>query len=46
MIQLDTCKALPQMIEYFQDKGYEILPLSQMIADGDVELSTQLPAAS
>jgi peptidoglycan/xylan/chitin deacetylase (PgdA/CDA1 family) len=46
MIQLDTYKALPQMIEYFQDKGYEILPLSQMIADGDVELSTQLPSAS
>ena len=42
MIQLHTYEALPQIIEYLQDKGYAIIPLSQMIDQGDAEITSQV----
>jgi hypothetical protein len=46
MIQLDTYEALPQMIEYLLDKGYEIIPLSRMIEEGDAEITSQIKPRS
>ncbi len=44
MIELETYKALPQIIEYMQEQGYDILPMSELIEAGDAEVLTELPA--
>ncbi len=43
MIELDTYKALPEIIEYLQQQGYTIMPMSELVSSGNAEILHQLP---
>lgn len=43
MIELDTYKALPKVIEFLQQQGYTIMPLSELVSSGNAEILHQLP---
>ena len=44
MIQLDTYKALPQIIEYYQGLGYTFMTASELVASGDADILTSVPS--